>query len=314
MRRVCTGAAALLGLVGATAVPTLGQETTTLAQEETTHVQQETTLRLTDGVDLAYVDRGSGEPALVFVHCGNCRKEIWAETLDAFAPTHRVVAMDLPGHGRSGANLRRLTLGGLGADVAALVEHLGLGEIVLIGNSLGGPVSLEAARRLGPQRVLGVVAVDTLHDVERTIPEEAARQRVEAYRRDFRTACTEMMVALLGENAPPTVRARLERDICDNDPQAAIALMESLPDYDQAASVAAAGVPVRAINSSVYPTRVEVNRKHAASFEVTRMEGVGHFPQIEDPEAFQSHLRRIVDELAADPATPTGGPDPRPRP
>lgn len=49
------------------------------------------------GGDMAYVDPGSGEPALVFVHCGNCRKEIWTETLDAFAPTHRVVAMDLPG-------------------------------------------------------------------------------------------------------------------------------------------------------------------------------------------------------------------------
>lgn len=276
--------------------------------------EKETTLGLADGVEIAFVDRGSGEPALVFVHCGNCRKEIWTETLDAFAPTHRVVAMDLPGHGRSGVNLRRLNLGTLGADVAALVEHLGLRQVVLVGNSLGGPVALEAARRLGPERVLGVVAVDTLHDVERTISAEDVRQRVEAYRRDFRGSCTGMMAGLLGKDAPPAVRARLEREICANDPEAAIALMESIPGYDQAASVAAAGVPVRAINSTVFPTRVEVNRKHAASFEVTLMEGVGHFPQIESPEAFQGHLRRIVDELAADRTTPASGPDPGSKP
>ena len=59
------------------------------------------TLRLADGLDMAYVEKGKGEPALVFVHCGNCRKEIWRETLDAFKGEHRVVAMDLPGHGRS---------------------------------------------------------------------------------------------------------------------------------------------------------------------------------------------------------------------
>jgi pimeloyl-ACP methyl ester carboxylesterase len=260
-------------------------------------------LRLPDGLEMAYLDRGAGEPALVFVHCGNCRKEIWTETLDAFAPTHRVVAMDLPGHGRSGAGRDRFSIGGLGADVAALAEHLHLGKLVLIGNSLGGPVALEAARRLGRERVVGVVAVDTLNDVEQVWPEEVIRRRVEAYRRDFRGSCRELMLALLGKDAPATARARLESDTCANDPRAAVALMESIPAYDQAASLAGAGVPVRAINSTAFPTAVEVNRRHAVSFEVILMEGVGHYPQIERPAEFQRHLRQVVGELAARPAS-----------
>lgn len=257
------------------------------------------TLRLADGVDMAYVDGGAGEPALVFVHCGNCRKEIWEETLDAFAPTHRVVAMDLPGHGRSGANRSRFTIPDLGADVAALVEHLDLGKVILIGNSLGGPVSLEAARRLGRERVLGVVAVDTLHNVEAAWSDDDVHRRLEAYRRDFQSACDEMMVGLLPEEAPPAARARIERDTCDNDPRAAAALIESIPAYDQPASLAAAGVPVRAINSRIFPTAVEVNRKYAVSFEVILMDGVGHHPQIERPEEFRRHLGQVVAELAA---------------
>jgi pimeloyl-ACP methyl ester carboxylesterase len=287
------GLAPLIGLVLATAAPALAAE--------------DETLRLPDGLEMAYLDRGTGEPALVLVHCGNCRKEIWAETLDAFAPTHRVVAMDLPGHGRSGANRRHFTIADLGADVAALVEHLKLGKVVLVGNSLGGPVALEAARRLGRQRVLGVVAVDTLHNVEQVWSEEDVRRRIEAYRRDFRGACGEMMVSLLAKDGPASARARIERDTCDNDPQAAVALMESIPAYDQPASLAAAGVPVRAINATVFPTAVEVNRKHAVSFDVILMEGVGHYPQIERPEEFQRHLRQVVDELAAGLAIPGPG-------
>jgi pimeloyl-ACP methyl ester carboxylesterase len=141
------------------------------------------TLRLPDGVEMAYVDAGKGKPALVFVHCGNCRKEIWRETLDAFAGENRVVAMDLPGYGRSSAAARETSsIAGLGADVAALVNHLKLEKVIVVGNSLGGPIALEAARRLGPKRVLGVVAVDTLQNVETVWPEEGWRRVLEAYK------------------------------------------------------------------------------------------------------------------------------------
>jgi pimeloyl-ACP methyl ester carboxylesterase len=259
------------------------------------------TLRLPDGVALSYVTAGKGDPALVFVHCGNCRKEIWRETLQAFAGSHRVVAMDMAGHGRSGANRERWSLAGLGADVAALVEHLKLRRVILVGNSMGGPVSLEAARLLGPQRVLAVVAVDTLHNVEMKWPEENWRQRLDAYRRDFPTGCGELMMALVPQAAPAAVRERVDEETCGNDPRAAIALLETFRDFDQPSALRAAGVPVWAINSAGFPTAVEVNRKHAPSFQVILMEGVGHYPQVEKPAEFQAHLRRVIESLAARP-------------
>lgn len=255
-------------------------------------------LRLSDGVEMAYLDRGAGDPALVLVHCGNCRMEIWTETIDAFASTNRVVAMDLAGHGRSGARREGLSLESLGADVTALVEHLGLKRVVLVGNSLGGPVALEAARRLGKNRVAGVVAVDTLQNVEAVWPEEHWRRQLEAYKSDFPKACADLMLKLLPPGAPGPVTARIDKETCDNDPQAAIALLETLRTYDQAHALEAAGVPVRAINSTVFPTAVEVNRRHARSFEVILMEGVGHYPQVEKPAEFQENLRRAVKELA----------------
>jgi len=261
---------------------------------------QEETLQLADGLELAYVEKGKGEPALLFVHCGNCRKEIWRETLDAFAGEHRVVAMDLPGHGRSGAGRERWSIPALGADVAALALHLKLGKVILVGNSVGGPVSLEAARRLGRVRVLGVVAVDTLHNVEAQWPEESWRQLLDSYRSDFQRGCNGLMLGpLLPKDAPAAIRDRVDEETCGNDPRAAIALLETFRDYDQAAALREAGVPVWAINATLFPTDVDINRKYAPSFQVTLMEGVGHYPQVERPAEFQAHLRRVIRSMGA---------------
>lgn len=259
----------------------------------------EKTFRLPDGVPMSYVDRGRGEPALVFVHCFSCRKEMWSETLDAFAGERRVVAMDLPAHGHSGAKRDGWSIPGYGADVAALVDHLRLKKVVLVGNSLGGPVSLEAARRLGAARVMGVVAVDTLQNVEQRWPEEDFNATMRSFRADYAKTCSEFMLRLLPKDAPAAARERVDRDTCDNDPKAALALFETLRTYDEAAAMKAAAVPVRAINSAVFPTAIEVNRKYAPSFDVVVMPGVGHFPQVERPAEFQATLRGVMRTLEA---------------
>jgi len=263
----------------------------------------EKTLRLSDGVEMAYLDEGKGEPALVFVHCGNCRKEIWRETLEAFKGTHRVVAMDMPGYGRSSAARReKSSLEGLGADVAALVDHLKLQKVVIVGNSLGGPVALEAAHRLGAKRVVGVVAVDTLQNVELKFPEDVWRRILDAYKQDFVKTCDRMMLSLLPDDATEATKQRIDEETCANEPKVANAIHETFRTYDQKKALHDAGVPVVAINANRVPTAVDVNRKYARSFDVILMEGVGHYPQVEKPTEFQANLRRALAQLET--ATP----------
>ncbi len=268
---------------------------TTLRADDVKH------FNLSSGVDMAYVDRGGGAPALVFIHCGNCQMGIWTETLDAFAPTHRVVAMDLAGHGKSSAKRSSWSLEAMGADVAELMRFLKLGKVILIGNSLGGPTALEAARILGPGQVLGVVAVDTLQNVEMVWPEEGFNQMLAAYQADFAKACDAAMLQIVAPTAAQQVKDRIRAETCDNDPTAFLALFPTLRTYDQAKALAAVGVPVRAINGSLFPTAVEINRKHAPGFSAVILDGVGHYPQVERPAEFQSALRKIVGELGAKP-------------
>src|SRR5262245_51928235 len=63
-----------------------------------------------DGVSIAYEEHGSGGPLLVFVHgwCGE--RGFWRGTLEALAPHHHVLALDLAGHGASRGAPREWTL------------------------------------------------------------------------------------------------------------------------------------------------------------------------------------------------------------
>ncbi len=96
----------------------------------------------------------------MFVHGGMADRTFYDGQLRAFAPPYRVLAVDLAGHGESGANRTAYTVPGFGADIKAVADAERLERVILFGNSLGGPAALEAARLLG-QRAIGVVGIDT---------------------------------------------------------------------------------------------------------------------------------------------------------
>ncbi len=137
---------------------------TILALLPASGLAREGTVRSADGTPIHYLVDGSGEPALVLIHGWACDASYWDNQVPAFAATHRVVRVDLAGHGASGAQRARYTVQAFGEDVRAVVEQEKLGRVILVGHSMGGDVMLEAARLL-PGKVLGLVAVDTLHDV-----------------------------------------------------------------------------------------------------------------------------------------------------
>jgi pimeloyl-ACP methyl ester carboxylesterase len=111
------------------------------------------------GRRLRYVDVGSGEgPPVVFVHglAGNWQN--WVENIPRIARERRVVALDLPGFGESERPAERITMSGYGRTVDALAEALDLGEVALVGNSMGGFVAAETAIQY-PERVERLVLV-----------------------------------------------------------------------------------------------------------------------------------------------------------
>jgi pimeloyl-ACP methyl ester carboxylesterase len=101
------------------------------------------------GRSVSYVDIGEqGEHRpMVFIHGLSGQWQNWFENIPRFAAARRVIAMDLPGFGRSEMPEEPISIEVYGRVVAELLEHLDVAPAVLIGNSMGGFVAAEVATR-----------------------------------------------------------------------------------------------------------------------------------------------------------------------
>jgi pimeloyl-ACP methyl ester carboxylesterase len=114
-----------------------------------------------DGVALAYDESGRGDPPLVFVHGLACNRGFWPSQLAHFADRHRVIVVDLRGHGESDAPHERYRMQLLADDLAWTCEQLGVVRPVVVGHSIGGLVALALAAA-EPERVRALVMIDSV--------------------------------------------------------------------------------------------------------------------------------------------------------
>jgi pimeloyl-ACP methyl ester carboxylesterase len=252
------------------------------------------TAKSPDGIPLSYTVQGTGEPAIVFVHCWCCDKSYWNDQVPYFEKKHTVVTLDLAGHGDSGLGRADWTVESFAADVVAVIDALKLKKVILVGHSMGGPVSLEAARMM-PGRAIGVIGVDTFQDFGETYSEEQQKQWLAAFQANFPAVTDGFVRSMFAAGADSALVARIAADMASCPPEVGTGAMKNMLRYDPAPAVKEITVPIRGVNADKWPTNVEGNKKLATSFDVKFMPGRGHFVQIEDPATFN----RLLDETIA---------------
>ncbi len=99
-----------------------------------------------NGINLYHETHGAGRP-LILLHGGLGSGEMFGPVLPALAEHHRVIAVDLQGHGRTADIDRPIDVRLMADDIAALIEHLGLDRPDVVGYSLGGGVALHTAAK-----------------------------------------------------------------------------------------------------------------------------------------------------------------------
>jgi pimeloyl-ACP methyl ester carboxylesterase len=116
-------------------------------------------LHLPDG-EIQAIDRGPrGAPPIVLIHCFSCAIDWWGGMLPHLQAHHRVVAVDLLGHGGSEKPGSGYTPENQAEQVAEALERLGIKEATVVGHSLGGSVSVALAEQ-APQLVQRVAIID----------------------------------------------------------------------------------------------------------------------------------------------------------
>ncbi|HEU5110664.1 MAG TPA: alpha/beta fold hydrolase [Micromonosporaceae bacterium] len=93
---------------------------------------------------LAYTAAGSGEPLLLIHGLGGTRRT-WRHIIDPLAATHRVIAVDLPGHGDSDVPAGDYSLGAQAAALRDLLVAVGHRSATVVGHSLGGGIAMQFA-------------------------------------------------------------------------------------------------------------------------------------------------------------------------
>ena len=116
-------------------------------------------LELPDGVPLHYEDTGSG-PAVVLLHGWTMNSTFWQANTGPLAQDNRVVTVDFRGHGNSGKTEHGHSLHQYAHDVRALIDHLGLDDVCLVGWSMGTAVILSYVREYGTEKLRSVCFVD----------------------------------------------------------------------------------------------------------------------------------------------------------
>lgn len=257
------------------------------------------------------ITRGSGAPPLVFVHGFACGLADWDAQVAHFAPRHQVIAVDLPGHGKTPAAEGSVTVPGCGAAVAAFLREEKVPPAVLVGHSMGCRVVLEAAR-LAPEHVAALVLVDGSRFAASSIP--ALKERFAAG--GFEPVARGMFEQMFTERSDAAARAAVIARALKLPAKTGETLLLSLAAYDVErleAALAAVRAPLHLLQTTTVDdsrqrrplqpgeTRtpfLDYYRARVPAARVEVMAGVGHFPQIDVPaetnraiEAFIATLR-----------------------
>jgi pimeloyl-ACP methyl ester carboxylesterase len=235
-----------------------------------------------DGLEIAYTAHRLDSPTLVLVHGWMCDQSYWDEQVPVLAEAFGVVTVDLAGHGGSGVNRASWTIASLGDDVTAVIEKVGLDQVIVAGHSMGGRVALDVARKL-PGTVVGIIGIDTLMDVSAELDPEEMEQFLSALEQDFPNACDSFVRSMFVADTEAAVVDEVASDMCSGPGEIGAALIRAYVAFDLREGFAQAGVPIRAINADKWPTNVEANRD-LADFDVTLLKGYGHFLMQEAPE------------------------------
>jgi pimeloyl-ACP methyl ester carboxylesterase len=245
-------------------------------------------------------DFDPAQPTVVFLHGAGMDHTVWALQTRWFAHHGRnVLALDLPGHGRSpGAELR--TIEAMADLVGAVVASAGAERVALVGHSMGALVALEAASALSARAFgLALLGVTPLMPVHPDLLGSAERGEHGAV--DFMVTWAVGRAAQLGANDAPglwltgAAMRLLERA----DPRSLAADLAACNAYrDGLAAAGKVACPTLLLlggDDRMTPPGKAVDFARAfPNGRSTVLRGIGHMMMLEDPGATLTALQGIV--------------------
>jgi pimeloyl-ACP methyl ester carboxylesterase len=248
------------------------------------------------GRPMRYLEAGTGWP-VVLLHAFPFSAEMWRPELERVPEGWHFIAPDLRGFGsaaRLSPEAGTRTLDDMAADVAALLDDLGIERAVIGGLSMGGYVTF-ALFRAAPERFTGMILADTKPEADTPEGRDGRRRMIEAVQARGSAAVADIMLPkLLGkttrERRPalvPHVRQMIEREEVGaivGALEAMIARPDSTADLSR---IACPALVIVGDEDELTPTvHAETMQNHIARSRLVVLPEAGHLSSLEAPDGF----------------------------
>ncbi len=245
-----------------------------------------------DAATINVLERGAGEPVLVFLHYFGGSSETWTAVIDRLADSARCVAPDLRGFGESEA-VGQYAMADYADDLEGMVEALGLTRYIVVGHSMGGKIALAFAMRqpAGLQSLILIAPSPPSHE---PMPESERSRLLSTHGERAAAEETARKIAV-----SPLTNVQFEQVVADNlrtSEAAWRAWLKYGSREDFAGSMDKITVPVLVIVGEadpVLPPRLikEQVVSRIAGARLVTVPGTGHLLPLENPEATAQLIR-----------------------
>lgn len=256
-------------------------------------------------IEMAYEETGGSGAALVLLHGFPLDRSMWREQTESLGGEFHIVAPDLRGLGETPLGDEEVSIEGMAEDVAALLDELNLGRVVLGGLSMGGYVAFEFLRKF-PKRVRALVLADTRPQAD---TEEGRRAREANARRALKDGMAPIVESMLTKVFSAGTRERggevIERVramMLGASPEGAAAALRAMAARrDQTDLLSSINVPTLIVVGSedavTPPADAEAMRAKIEGSRLVVVEGAGHLSNVEQPEDFNHALVEFLRAL-----------------
>jgi len=247
------------------------------------------------------LDRGDG-PALLLVHGFPLNHTMWNAQIAAFAATHRVIAPDLRGFGKSVVTTGACTMRRHADDLAAILDELDVENVAFCGLSMGGYIAWQFVRNHS-DRLTGLVLCDTRAGADTEVGRAGRRKLAERALTEGPNCVAEAFLKKLvgpqtATNEPSVIEA-IRRMILDTSPEGiAAALLGMAERPDMTGSLGEIAVPSLVIvgqHDEISPA--EEMRDIAKAIPACRFVEIpdsGHMAPMENAPAVNAALRGFL--------------------
>lgn len=250
-----------------------------------------------DDSKIHYKSYGKGDEAIVLIHGWGGNLELWSEHVAHLLRTRkRVLALSLPGHGKSDKPQTVYSMEYYARAVEAVMRSAKVKRAVLVGHSMGTPVARQFYRKY-PGKTLGIVIVD---GALRPFGDKKLMEGVLAGFRgpNYKEVGRQMFAGMAGPNLTPAIQQRVQASFLNTPQHVLVGAMEGMAD-DSIWGMDKVNVPVLAVmaKSPFWPADTETfYRTIAPNLDFQMWEGVGHFLQMEKPAQFDDAVIAFLDK------------------